>query len=1089
MKGPLLLFVILALAPISLLAQTRQVTGKVNDDKGLPLPGANVMLKGAKSGTSTKADGSFTLNIPTGSRAELVITHKGFTAVTTVVDDNKPITVQLEKEISNLDDVVVIGYGSARKRDLTGSVSSIGADQLSKIPVSSPAEAITGRLPGVQVTTTDGQPGAEIVIRVRGGGSVTQDNSPLYIVDGFPVTSINDIAPGDIASIDILKDAASSAIYGAKGANGVVIVTTKSAKAGKTVVTYSGFGQVRTLPKKLDVLSPYQYVLAQYEFAKLRNDTADFIKYFGVYDDLELYKNQKGTDWQQDLFGKPIMSQQHNLSITGGTDKTKLGFSISENKDQGLLAGSGYERQYLNFKLQHEISKAIRLDFNTRFSNTITDGAGTAGASSLRIGDAITTRPVNGLADHIDISEVNAGVGDDYDQFLKSLLNPVQLAAQDYRKRANRTLNMNTGASWTILPGLVARSEFSVDFAYETLKRYYGPLTSESKNVGGNLPLGELTNTNGTRFRWANTINYTFKKGDDHSFSFLLGQEVNKAKGFVEYSRAKYFTIATTPEALFANMQNGTADGHTTRVVEGENMTSFFGRGFYSLMDKYLLTVTARADASSRFAPGKRWGIFPAMSAAWRISKERFMDHVDFVQDVKLRVSWGAAGNNRIADNLWRQIWSNSVSRTYGWGDVSNTYETPYNTSGTLPNPNIKWETTITRNAGLDFTLLKGRLSGTIDVYWNTTKDLLVQQAIPPYTGYTNQIVNIGQTSNRGAELSLTGVLVAKKDFSLNATFNVGTNKAKIDDLGGVNSYSLTSNWASTDLKSADDYLFQVGKSIGLIYGYVTDGFYTTDDFDSYNASAKKYVLKAGVPDDAGVLGTPTGYFSSTSPTRPGLLKLKDLSGAGGKPDGVIDPTNDRQVIGNAIPKAQGGFGLNATYKGFDASVFFNWSYGNDIYNTGKIAFNMYYRTTYGNMLNTMNYDNRFKYIDASGAIVTDLAALAALNKNANIWSPFSFGNATPVLHSWAIEDGSFIRLNNVTVGYSLPKRLIRKAYMSNVRVYATVYNALLFTKYSGFDPEVSTTRNSGYSQLTPGVDYSAFPKSRTFTFGVNVSF
>ncbi len=1073
--------------PISIFAQSRQITGKVNDDKGLPLQGANVVLKGAKNGTTTKADGSFTLSAPASGKAEIVITHKGFTAVTTVVDNNKPVTIQLEKEISALDDVVVIGYGTARKKDLTGSVSSIGADQLSKIPVSSPAEAITGRLPGVQVTTVDGQPGAEIVIRVRGGGSVTQDNSPLYIVDGFPVNSINDIAPGDIASIDILKDAASSAIYGAKGANGVVIVTTKSAKAGKTVVSYTGFGQVRTLPKELDVLSPYQFVLAQYEYAKLKNDTTDFIKYFGVYDDLELYKNQKGTDWQHDLFGKPIISQQHNLSVTGGTDKQKMGFSISENKEPGLLAGSGYERQYLNFKLQQEISRAFRLDLNARFSNTVTDGAGTAGSSSLRIGDAITTRPVNGLADHIDISDLTAGVGDDYDQFLKSLLNPVQLAAQDYRKRVNKTLNLSTGLSWTILPGLVARSEFGFDLAAETLKRYYGPLTGESKNVGNNLPLGELTNTDGNRFRWANTLSYSFKKGESHNFSFLIGQEVNKAKGLVEYSRAKYFTLATTPEALFANMQNGTADGHTTRVVEGENMTSFFGRGFYSLKDKYLLTVTARADASSKFAPGKRWGIFPAMSAAWRISKEAFMDNVTAVQDLKLRVSWGKAGNNRIADNLWRQIWSNSVSRTYGWGDVSNTYETPYNTSGTLPNPNIKWETTITRNAGLDFTILKGRLTGTLDVYWNTTKDLLVQQAIPQYTGYTNQIINIGQTSNRGVELSLSGVIMSKKDFNLNATFNVGMNRARIDDLGGVNSYALNSAWASTDLKAADDYLFQVGKSIGLIYGYVTDGFYTTDDFESYDPSSRKYILKAGVASDAGIISPPNGPIQSV--VRPGALKLKDLSGPGDKKDGNVDAVYDRQVIGNAIPKAQGGFGVNATWKGIDASLFFNWSYGNDIYNTGKIAFNMYYRTTYGNMLNTVNYDHRFKYIDGNGAVVTNLAALATLNKNADIWSPFSMGNAAPVVHSWAIENGSFIRLNNVTIGYSLPKSLVRRAYMTNVRVYATIYNALLFTKYSGFDPEVSTTRNSGYSQLTPGVDYSAFPKSRTYTFGVNVSF
>ena len=1082
MKKTTLLLLLLHLFVISTIAQNRQVKGSVTDDTGTPVEGANVLVKGTTAGTSTLKDGSFTLNVAKTGKIELVISSKGFLTNTISVDGNTAGDIKLAKEVANLEDVVVIGYGTSKRKDLTGTVASISGAQLEKIPVSSAAEAITGRLAGVQVTTVDGQPGAEIVIRVRGGGSVTQDNSPLYIVDGFYVNSINDIAPSDIASIDILKDAATAAIYGSRGANGVVIVTTKSAKGGRTVVSYTGFGQARTLPKKLDVLSPYQFVLAQYEWAKLRNDTADFTKYFGAFGDIELYKNQAGTDWQEELYGKPIVSQQHNISVTGGNDKTRFGFSASENKDQGLMPGSGYERQYLSFKLNHEIAKGLRLDLNMRFTNAVTDGAGTAGTSSVRIGDAISTRPVNGLADHIDLSNQGGALStDDYEQFLSSLLNPIQLTAQDYRNRVTKALNMNAAVNWTIIPGLVGRSEFSWDYGLDDLKRYYGPLTTESKNVGGNLPLGELTGSNLRRIRWANTLTYSFKVGENHSFNILGGTEVSTAKGFTEYSRAKYFTLSTTPDLLFSNMQKGTADGRTTREIRGQNLASFFGRINYAYKDKYLFNVTARYDASTKFAPGHQWGFFPAVSAGWRISQEQFMDKVKFVNDLKVRVSWGQAGNDRIPDNLWRQIWGSSVSRTYGWGDVSNTYWAP--AASTLPNPNIKWETTVTRNAGLDFTIFNNKINGTFDVYWNTTKDLLVTQPIPSNTGYSTQIINIGQTSNRGVELSLSSVVISKKDFNLSLNFNIGMNRSKIDDLGGVDAYQLQSNWASTDLKGQDDYLFQVGKTIGLINGFVTDGFYTADDFESYNPATRKYVLKKGVADDAGLLGTNGGYFATGSP-RPGLLKLKDLDG-----DGFVTADKDRRVIGSALPKAQGGFGTTASFKNFDFSAFFNWTYGNDIYNTGKIQFNQLYRTTFGNMLNTVNSNNRFKYIDANGAIVTDLAALAELNKNANIWSPFGFGTATPILHSWAIEDGSFIRLNSVSLGYSLPRALIAKAGMTKFRIYATVYNAFVITKYTGYDPEVSTTRNSGYQQLTPGVDYSAFPKGRTYTFGLNVTF
>lgn len=1053
-------------------AQNRQVKGKVTDDAGLPLQGVNVQVKGTRTIVQTNANGEFSILVPATGKPELSISYAGFNEVS-LTAGREELSVKLVKSISTLDDVVVVGYTTVRKKDLTGATSSMAGRDIEKVPVSSVAEAMTGRLAGVQVTTTDGAPGAEIVIRVRGGGSVTQDNSPLYIVDGFPVSSINEIATTDIVNIDILKDASSTAIYGARGANGVVIITTKSAKAGKTVISINSYVQGRTLPKKLEVLSPYEFVLAQYEYARVRSqtDVNNFNKYFGVYEDFELYKAQKGTDWQEELFGGAAISQQHNVSLTGGTDKTKFSFSLTNNKDNGILVGSGYNRTYMNFKLNHELSNALKFELASRFTNTVTDGAGTSGGSSLRISDGINTRPVNGIADQIIIDPT--GPDDDYEQFLKSLINPIELAAQDYRKRVDKAFNTNVALSWNVIKNLVFRSEFGLNLSFGDNKRYYGPLTGESRNVGGNLPLGEITSYKNTNYRWANTLNYKLKPGTIHDINFIVGQEILAGKVSSNFNRSKYFDANLQPEKLFANMALGTPDRYETFDGPGDNLMSFFGQAFYQLKSKYLFTLTARTDASSKFAPGKQWGVFPAMAVAWRISNEEFMKNVSFISDLKWRVSYGEAGNNRIQNDMWRRTYRINTNRPIGFGDVAQAYWGAASTI--LVNPDLQWETTITRNTGLDFGLLNNRITGTLEFYWNTTKDLLVESDIPSYLGYSKQMRNIGQTSNKGAELSVNANIINKKDFQLSGFFNIGINRSKIDKLDGVNEKPFSSNWAGTDLKSQDDYRAIVGQTVGLIYGYVTDGFYTVDDFDSYNATSRTYTLKQGVPN--------VGAFLGGLSVRPGILKLKDLDG-----DEKITAA-DRQIIGSALPKHSGGFGFNAAYKGFDLATFFNWVVGNDVYNTGKIAFNMLYRTTYGNMLNTMNYNDRFKYIDAAGNLVTDLAELAKLNANAKLWSPFSMGTAAPVIHSWAIEDGSFLRLNNITLGYSLPKRLISGLHMTKLRVYATVYNALLWTKYSGYDPEVSSTRSSSYTALTPGVDYSGYPKSRTYTIGLNVNF
>lgn len=1076
-----LLLSLFLLGGASLYAQ-QTISGNVTASDKEPLIGVNVQIKNTGTGTTTDVDGSY--SIEAGASDVLVFSYIGFASQEIAVGDQRVIDVVLEQDANILDEVVVLGYGSVKKSDLTGSVATVTGSQIAKIPITSAAQAITGRLPGVNVLTTDGSPDAEVVIRVRGGGSITQDNSPLYVVDGFIVNSIRDIPPTDIESINVLKDAAATAIYGAQASNGVIVITTKNPVAGKIAVSYNGFVQTKQLPgdRKFEVLSPYEFVMANYELAKLRSDAdvRNFERFFGKYDDLELYKNKRPTDWQDELFGDPQLSQYHNVSISGGTETTKMSLSFTNNTDEGLLLGSGFTRNVINFKLNQKLSKKLTFEASARINNTVVDGAGTSGNAQINIKDAVQTRPVNGIADELEIDLNSIDPNDDFQAFLRSLVNPTELVKQDWRKRTTNDYILNGALNWNIRSNLDFKSTFTSSKTFDGNLRFYGPLTSESFNNGGNLPLGEKTNRELFTYRWLNTLSFQVENLGNHSLDFLAGHEIYSAGGTVNFIRSEDFRLSITPEELFANMTFGRTDRLETSELTNSNRLSFFGRANYQFKDKYLFTATLRSDASSKFGADNRLGIFPAFAVGWKISEEGFLADSDFISELKLRASYGQTGNDRIDPTATQFLFVGSTLRGPGFGNVDNPYYTP--TGSTLYNPNIKWETTTNRNLGLDFSLKNGRINGTLDLYRNTTEDLLLQSAIPSNTGFRTQWNNIGTTSNQGIELGLSAFLIDKRDVSLTFNFNIGKNKASVDELDGTTDRFFQSNWASTDLKDQDDFYVRVGGTLGDIYGYVTDGYYSTSDFASYDPVSGNYTLNDGVANAGATVGN--------TKIRPGYLKLKDLNG-----DGVINSL-DRTVIGNTLPKHQGGFGLDFRYKNFDVSAFFNWTYGNDVYNTGKIQYNQFRRVNYGNLLNTMSLDNRFSYIDIEGsftgtpgAVVTDLAMLAQMNAGKNIWSHTSFGVAQATIHSWAVEDGSHLRLNNVNLGYTLPAQLTSRLGISQLRIYATGNNLKLWTNYSGYDPEVSTSRSSAFSALTPGVDYSAFPRSRSYTFGVNVTF
>jgi TonB-linked SusC/RagA family outer membrane protein len=1084
----------LLLTGLSLLAAAqgpgrRTLTGAIRTEKGENLPGATIVVQGTTNGTSSNADGSFSLAIPATGGATLLISSIGFVSQTIAVGDRTTLTITLQDDSKALDDVVVIGYGEAARKDVTGAVSSVNAKQIKDIPINSAADALTGRLAGVQVTSSEGTPGADVRIRVRGGGSITQDNSPLYVVDGVQLeNALSVISPQDIQSVDVLKDAASTAIYGARGANGVVIITTKKGLEGRTAVTYNGFVGMRKIVRTLDVLNPAEFLDFQYERAS--RSSADLASFKAAYgsrnftgDTLALARQSPFVDWQQEVFGRNAMQQTHNVSVTGGGKGTTFSLSLTSNREDGIQLNSDYDRKLLNFRFDHKASDKLRIGFNVRGNDQQINGAGTASggqSSSSRLRNTVQYRPfTNNLGTGVALDLTQP----DEDYYLLSggtsgLINPIVVAQAEYRTNKTRLANTSAYVSYSFLNNLTFRSTFGLDYLNTRAEAFNNKTTSVARQNGG-FPTATLNTGSQLTFNNSNVLTYRFNKGK-HTFDALLGQELYQTQTTSLNASTFYLPLDITPESVFANLNQAQAPAgfiqpSPTTSDDPNRILSGFTRLNYDYADKYLVTLTARVDGSNKFGAGNKVGIFPAASVAWRLSSEEFMKSLTAVSDLKLRLSYGLAGNNRIPGNLYQRSFTTSGveyaidgGRTPGVAATSLTYR------------DLRWESTISRNVGVDLALFNNRVQFTADAYINHTFDLLVAQPLTATSGYTTQLRNIGKTSNRGIELQLSGAIVQGKNFSWTANGNLSFNRNRVEDLGGQPYLpGINSGWTSD---TGQDYWVAPGQPVGMMYGYVTDfdngrkGFYTVNDFKTTQAAngTWSYVLKDDVASNNGVVADNTGTSVGgiIQPT-PGAIKFKDLNG-----DGVVN-TNDRTIIGNANPKFTGGINQQFTFKGFDASIFLNFVYGNQVYNANKIDFTSTYLPNQ-NLLGVMR--DRWRTIDAQGNAVTDPTQLAALNENARIWRPT---RGRYLLHSWAIEDGSFLRINNITVGYSLPKALLAHAKIQTMRVYATVNNLYTFTSYSGFDPEVNTRRSS---PLTPGVDYAAYPRSRLFIFGVNLS-
>ncbi|PXY39891.1 SusC/RagA family protein [Flavobacterium cheongpyeongense] len=1063
-----IVFLLCLLTSNKVSAQDLTIEGVVKDASGLTLPGVNVLEKGTKNGVSTDFDGKYKLKL-SSSKASVEFSFIGFTTQTVAVAGKKTINIVLAEEANALNEVVVVGYGTVKKSDLTGAVSTISGNDLKKVPVANVAEALTGRIAGVQVMSAEGSPDADIQIRVRGGGSLTQSNQPLIIVDGFPVNSMNDISSSDIESMTVLKDASSTAIYGSRGANGVILITTKSGRDGKIAVSFNAFYGMKTMANEIDVLSPDDYTKWQYEYAllsqtgtKVDSNPESYTKYFGNWQDQDMYKGLKGDNWQKQIFGRTGEVQSRDLGIRGGNDKLNYNFNYARFDEKAIMLGSNYKRNNLSLALKSKITDKVDIGFTVRYSDTEINGGGvneqnekSSSDSRMRTIVGYAPLPVAGLTS----SEDSTGDGTDV------LINPLTSIYDNDREQFRKNFNMLGSFGWEIVDNLKLKVDLGLDNFNNQDYRFYGNSTYYVNNsptaILQGMPALIMSDSKETRFRNANTLNYDFKKimGEDHHLSALVGEEsITNTKNtvtttihgfpiFFDLEQAKNLTTQGTPQSV---------DNY---YDPEDKLFSFFGRVNYDYKNRYLLTGTFRADGSSKFLKQNRWGYFPATAAAWKISEENFLKDISWLDLLKLRASYGEAGNNQIPVGQQIQIFQ-STSTTWINGVTS-----IWAPSKTMPNPDLKWETTVTRNFGLDFGFFKNRLNGTLDYYNNTTSDLLIN--FPLFgAGYDTQFRNMGETQNRGFEATLNVIAIERAKYGLSFSFNMGINKNRINSLGVMDDFGQATGWASSQI--GNDYLVAVGSSLGTMYGYKNDGRYEVSDFDW---DGTKYTLKSTVANASTIVGT----------VQPGYMKLKDITG-----DGKVD-ASDQTVIGNVNPKSTGGFVVNGNAYGFDLMAAFNWSIGNEVYNADKIEFTTAPTGSggqYKNLNAIMADGKRWTNLDpVSGQLVTDPTALTALNANTTMWSPYM---ARQVFSDWAVEDASFLRLNTLTLGYTTPESLVSKIGISKLRFYLTGSNVFVWTKYSGSDPEVSTKRKN---PLTPGVDSSPYPRSRQVIFGMNLNF
>lgn len=1030
----------------SVQAQTgSNITGKVSDALG-ELAGVSVVVKGTDNGTITDASGEFSLQgVKPGDVLQL--SFIGYKTQTVKVGKQTRFNIMMTEDAQTLDEVqvVAVGYGDVRRRDLTGSIGSADMKDLIKTPVSNIAENLGGRIAGVQVSSSDGGPGDNFSIVIRGAGSLTGSTAPLYVIDGFPseTSGLSSLNPNDIESIDILKDASATAIYGARGANGVVIITTKKGGAGKPTITYNASLKVSTVKNKPAMMDGYEFVQLQRE---IMGDGEDFQRNYitELYPDIEAYRNAPSYDWQDYIY-RTALSHSHHVSLTGGYGDLKYTTSLSFDDTQGVIINSGVKRYQGRVNLSQQVNERLKVDFTGNYASNVQDGptvsTSTSSMSTAYMYSVWSFRPVSPNGTDLLNSMYDEGVNmaEDY------RFNPVLSARNEFRHKTTNNMSFNVSAEYElvknlklkVLAGYTARDYKNEEFnGSQTRTGNSHPSNTQSKGINAYLYQSESRN-----YLNENTLSYQLnKKG--HSFNALLGMSVQKNGSYVHSITTEQISNESFGMAGLSKGSNPTVSSSK----EESKLLSYFGRINYNYDSRYYITATMRADGSSKFAKGHRWGYFPSASVAWAFQREAFVaDNLGWLSNGKLRLSYGQTGNNRIGsyDYMAHLVTSDDVYK-YPWnGEFTQGY-----VLSSMYNELLKWETTEQYDLGLDLGFLDGRINLTMDYYVKTTKDLLLDADISASSGFSSATLNVGKLRNKGFELTLETTNIKTKDFTWTSNFNIAFNNNEIVALNSGQPY-MTSyiNW-DNKYKTVPAYISKVGESAGKMYGFIYEGTYKYEDFNtSIGANGETvYTIKDGIPH----------YQANPQPGDP---KYKDLTGEGEIND------DDKTTIGNGQPKHIGGFSNNFTWKNFDLNIFFQWSYGNDILNANRLVFE-----------NPASKQNTNMFATYCGRWTPE-------NPTSDI--PRAKAEGSAEYSSLYVEDGSFLKLKNISLGYTFNRKVLDALNISAARVYVAAENIATITGYSGSDPEVST-RNS---VLTPGFDWSAYPRAFNVSFGLNVTF
>lgn len=1071
--------------------QVAVVSGVVSDMNGEPIIGANVVEKGTTNGTVTDIDGKFTLSLQ-NKQGLIVVSYIGFNPKELPAKTGETLSIRLEEDSQNLDEVVVVGYQTMRKTELTGAVASLKAGELN-LTTPNVGQSMVGKVAGVQISQVSGAPYNGTKIRVRGTASINASSDPLYVIDGYPSNEDLVINPEDIESIEVLKDAASAAIYGSRAAGGVVLITTKRGKTGKARVDYNFQFSVNQLAKKVDMLNAREFAELHVEghnnayknlLLNAGKEWSD--SYFGDTNEVraqrlgssnsaamipefmynfatqEILDPKYDTDWQDELY-RNAPSHRHSVSVSGGSESIRYQVSGGFQNQEGIVLSTGQKRANLRSNLDIDVNPKLKLGVNfsmsANWNHEIQEGRFNQGP----VLGALVYAPIFRCYDDSGNLVKNEMASYSSAYGMQQIENPVALATETKISRDGMRNTYNVFGTYELVKNLFFKANLAM-YNYNEKYEFYKPTSLSS---GANPPYSDeakadayaLSKNTGVRdYLGEFTLSYNKSWNDIHNFSGVAGYSLQQNERDIVEVKATGFEDDHIKEVTGhgADASNLTLTNNTLKSIW--TMVSYFARLNYNFANKYYLTASFRGDASSLFGPLNRWGYFPSVSGAYTISNESFYkDRLGSSSSLKLRASWGMSGNNDIGNYNFLQVMSSPTGVVMGNGSVNSAMY-----PGAFKDQALGWESTSQFNAGFDWSFMNNRWSLSANYYLSYTRDLLFEQPVSAISGTTSMLTNLPDSKirNQGVDIQVDGRILSGKDYELKLSGNISVNRNKVMDLGGGN--TIITNGAERSYKT---HITEEGQPIGMFYGFKVAGMVRESDMANIAEDDKYYNSSTKSFPEGYVLKGPARSLSQTTALAPGDIYFEDVNG-----DGVVDD-DDKQVIGSPHPKFTYGFNLSGRYKDFDLAASFNGSYGNKVLDGQD-----YY------IFNMEGSGNQYK-------VVTERYRNEANPGNGWIYRSSRGGtqsNSTR-LSTFYLQDGSFFRCTNITLGYTVPGiARFANGYISNIRLYVAVDNPFTITKYRGYNPEVDY--NDG-SNLTPGVDYGKYPLVRAYNAGIQLSF